>query len=100
MDVVDLLLLHWPDPDVPIERTLGAMVELRDAGKIRNLGLSNFPAGMLSEALEHAPVLCDQVEYHPFLGHDRLLRLAREHDLLITPPTPRSPTARCQAIRC
>ena len=87
-DYLDLLLLHWPDPDVPIERTLGAMVELKDAGKIRDLGLSNFPAGMLSEALEHAPVWCDQVEYHPFLGQDRLLELARERDLLITAYSP------------
>ena len=87
-DYLDLLLLHWPDPDVPIERTLGAMVELKEAGRIRNLGLSNFPAGMLSEALEHAPVWCDQVEYHPFLGQDRLLRLARERDVLVTAYSP------------
>ncbi len=87
-DFVDLLLLHWPDPDVPLERTLGAMVELEDAGKIRNLGLSNFPSGMLSEALEHAQVFCDQVEYHPFLGQDRLLELARERDVLVTAYSP------------
>ena len=73
---------------MPIERTLGAMVELKEAGRIRNLGLSNFPAGMLSEALEHAPVWCDQVEYHPFLGQDRLLELARRRDLLITAYSP------------
>ena len=87
-DYLDLLLLHWPDPDVPIERTLGALVELKDSGKIRHLGLSNFPAGMLATALEHAPVFCDQVEYHPFLGQDRLLKLAGERDLLITAYSP------------
>ncbi len=87
-DYLDLLLLHWPDPDVPLERTLGAMVDLREAGTIRNLGVSNFPAGMLSEALEHAPVFCDQVEYHPFLGQDRLLKLARERDVLVTAYSP------------
>ena len=36
-DYVDLLLLHWPDPSVPVERTLAAMVELQEAGRIRNL---------------------------------------------------------------
>ena len=87
-DYVDLLLLHWPDPSVPQERSLEAMVELQDAGRIRHLGLSNWPAGMLAEALEHAPVFCDQVEYHPFLAQDRLLELARERELLITAYSP------------
>jgi 2,5-diketo-D-gluconate reductase B len=87
-DYLDLLLLHWPDPNVPLDRTLPALNELREAGKIRNLGVSNFPAGMLAEALELAPVFCNQVEYHPFLGQDRLLELAREHDVLITAYSP------------
>ena len=87
-DYLDLLLLHWPDDSVPLERTLGAMVELREAGTIRNLGVSNFPATMLDEALKHAPVLCDQVEYHPFLGQDRLLELAREREVLVTAYSP------------
>ena len=87
-DYVDLLLLHWPDDSVPLERTLAAMNELREAGTIRNLGVSNFPAGLLAQALEHAPVYCDQVEYHPFLGQDRLLELARERDVLVTAYSP------------
>jgi 2,5-diketo-D-gluconate reductase B len=64
-DYVDLLLLHWPDDSVPLEQTLAAMVALREAGKIRQLGVSNFPTGLLEEALQHAPVFCNQVEYHP-----------------------------------
>ena len=87
-DFLDLLLLHWPDPSVPLERTLPAMHELRQKGTIRNLGVSNFPAGMLAEALEHAPVFTDQVEYHPFLSQDRLLKLAREREVLITAYSP------------
>ena len=87
-DFLDLLLLHWPDDSVPLERTLAALVELREAGRIRNLGVSNFPAGLLEQALEHAPVFCDQVEYHPFLGQDRLLGLARERDVLVTAYSP------------
>ena len=87
-DYLDLLLLHWPDDSVPLERTLGALTELREAGLIRNLGVSNFPAGLLERALEHAPVFCDQVEYHPFLGQDRLLELARERDVLVTAYSP------------
>src|SRR5215203_823548 len=65
-DYLDLLLLHWPNPDVSLERTVNAMRELQEAGRIRHAGVSNFPAGMLTRALEIVPLLADQVEYHPF----------------------------------
>jgi 2,5-diketo-D-gluconate reductase B len=87
-DYVDLLLLHWPDDSVPLEQTLAAMVALRDAGKIRQLGVSNFPTALLEEALQHAPVFCDQVEYHPFLGQGPVLELARANDVLVTAYSP------------
>jgi 2,5-diketo-D-gluconate reductase B len=87
-DYIDLLLLHWPNPDVPVERTLEALVALRERGAIRQLGVSNFPAGMLARALDVAPVFCDQVEYHPFLEQDRLLTLAQDRDVLITAYSP------------
>ena len=87
-DYLDLLLLHWPDDSVPLERTLQALVELQEAGRIRHLGVSNFPAGLLAEALAQAPVFCDQVEYHPFLGQDRLLKLAGANDVLVTAYSP------------
>ncbi len=87
-DHVDLLLLHWPNPDVPLAEPLGAMAELREQGKITNLGLSNFPSRLVAEALEHAPVFCNQVEYHAYLGQPQLLRQAREHDLLLTAYSP------------
>jgi 2,5-diketo-D-gluconate reductase B len=88
VDHLDLLLLHWPNPDVPMERTLEAMAQLREEGKAREIGVSNFPAAMLERALEVAPVFCDQVEYHPFLDQEPLLRLARERDVLITAYSP------------
>jgi diketogulonate reductase-like aldo/keto reductase len=85
---VDLLLLHWPNPDVPIEQTLSAMAEVRERGLVRQIGVSNFPAAMLGRALEVAPVFCDQVEYHPFLDQSRLLPVCREHDVLLTAYSP------------
>src|SRR3954465_9767639 len=87
-DYVDLLLLHWPAPAVPLEETMGALVALREEGKAREVGVSNFPANHLRRALEHAPVFADQVEYHPFLGQDRLLAAARENDVLVTAYAP------------
>jgi 2,5-diketo-D-gluconate reductase B len=88
VDYLDLLLLHWPNPDVPLEETLKALTSLRADGRIRNLGVSNFPAGLLQQALELAPVFCNQVEYHPFLDQSRLLELARANDVLITAYSP------------
>ncbi len=87
-DFLDLLLLHWPNPAVPLEDTLGAMVELREEGKIRELGVSNFPQGHLRRALAVAPVFTDQVEMHPFLGWPELFEIAEETDLMLTAYAP------------
>jgi 2,5-diketo-D-gluconate reductase B len=88
VDRLDLILLHWPRPDVPLEQTLGAMTKLREDGRVANIGVSNFPTGLLRQALELAPIFCDQVEYHPFLGQDGLLELARANEVVITAYSP------------
>jgi aryl-alcohol dehydrogenase-like predicted oxidoreductase len=49
-DRIDLYQLHYPDPDVPIEDTLGALGDLVKAGKVREIGCSNFSVGQLREA--------------------------------------------------
>jgi 2,5-diketo-D-gluconate reductase B len=87
-DHIDLLLLHWPSADVPVERSLQAMRELQAAGRIRHAGVSNFPAGMLARALEILPLFADQVEYHPFLAQDALLDVIRQHDMTLTAYSP------------
>ena len=87
-DRLDLLLLHWPSPDVPIGESIGAMTALRERGLIRHLGVSNFPTGLAAEALEHGPVFANQVEYHPYLAQPRLIAQAREHDLLLEAYSP------------
>ena len=88
VDRLDLLLLHWPNPAFHLEETLGALVGLRDDGLILHLGVSNFPAGMLREALKVAPIFADQVEFHPFLGQDELTELALEKDFMVTAYSP------------
>src|SRR4051794_19446635 len=55
VDRLDLLLLHWPSPDVPLEETLKALTAVRDDGRTAQIGVSNFPAGLLQQALELAP---------------------------------------------
>ena len=87
-DYVDLLLVHWPNPSVPIEETMAAMTSLRERGRARHLGVSNFTPRLLTEALEHGPLLCDQVEYHVGLGQGPLLEMAEERDLVIAAYAP------------
>ena len=88
IDRLDLLLLHWPNPEVPLEETLGALSELRDDGRIRELGVSNFPSALLQEAVELAPVFTNQVEYHPFLAQGEVLAVCLDHDVLLTAYSP------------
>jgi len=87
VDRVDLLLLHWPSRRHDLEETLGALDAVREDGLTRLIGVSNFPAGMLREARAIAPVANDQVEFHPFLGQDRLLAEA-DGDCFITAYSP------------
>src|SRR3954469_5031173 len=68
VDRVDLLLLHWPSKEHPLEETIGALNETREAGLTRLIGVSNFPPGMLRRALSYGPVANNQVEFHPYLG--------------------------------
>jgi 2,5-diketo-D-gluconate reductase B len=88
VECLDLLLLHWPNDAVPLEETLDALAELREDGLINHYGVSNFPAGMLREALKVAPIFADQVEFHPFLGQRKLVDLAVEQDFMVTAYSP------------
>lgn len=88
LEYIDLLLIHWPSREVPLSETLRAMEDLVDEGLTRYLGVSNFPPSMLEEALEIAPILCNQVEYHPYLAQDALLALCRRHDVMLCAYSP------------
>ena len=87
-EYVDLLLMHWPNPSVPLEETLGAMTKLQEEGSVKHVGVSNFPPSMVEEAARHATVFCNQVEYHPYRAQDELLRQAKEMDYLLTAYSP------------
>lgn len=89
-DYVDLLLIHWPDDDVPLEDTLRGMNDCRDDGRVRHLGVSNFSVRETAEAreLSDAPVLTNQVEYHVDNRQDDLLAYCIDEDLLLTAYSP------------
>ncbi|HEY0633133.1 MAG TPA: aldo/keto reductase [Thermoleophilaceae bacterium] len=85
IDRIDLLLLHWPPQDPSeLSAALEELQRLRADGLIRELGVSNFPAYMLRDALDLAPeVFADQVEYHPKLSQHEIREVADEADVLI-----------------
>lgn len=87
-DYVDLLLIHWPNPDVPLRQTLGAMLQLKAAHKVRHIGVSNFTPALVESALEVTPILCNQVECHPYLVQERLRELAARYDHMLTAYSP------------
>ncbi|CAN5649460.1 aldo/keto reductase [soil metagenome] len=62
-DHIDLYLAHRPDDLTPIEETMAAVATLKEQGKIRWFGVSNFSAAQLSEALAHGPVVANQLPY-------------------------------------
>lgn len=82
---VDLLLLHWPNPRVPIAETLGAMAKVKQAGMTRHIGLSNFTVALLDEAVACAsePLVCNQVEYHAYLNQEKVLEACRRHGIAV-----------------
>ncbi len=63
VDTIDLYQLHMPDPEVPIEESVGALEALRTEGKIRHIGVSNVFGDALEAALRTAPVVSVQNRY-------------------------------------
>jgi len=65
-DYIDLYLIHWPDPETPIEESMRALNDLRRDGKVRYVGVSNFSAAQLQECRRTAPIITNQVGYNLF----------------------------------
>lgn len=85
-DHVDLLLLHWPQSEMPLADRIGALNELRTAGKVKNIGVSNFSTALMAEAvkLSNAPIVNNQVEYHPYLNQSKVLNEAAKTGMSVT----------------
>jgi diketogulonate reductase-like aldo/keto reductase len=80
---VDLLLIHWPNPDIPLSGSLRALCGAKRRGLTRHIGISNFSARLVEEAagLADEPLVANQCEYHPYLNQDRVRAACRKHGL-------------------
>jgi len=87
---VDLLLLHWPNPQIPLAETLGALGKVKRDGLARHIGVSNFTVALIAEALQVAsePLVCDQVECHPFLDQSKIIAACRERGMAVVAYSP------------
>ena len=90
LSTVDLLLLHAPSKQAPLEETLAAMNELQENGRVDHIGVSNFDVDGLEAAREHSetPIVANQVKYHPYHHQDDLLEYCVDHGICLTAYSP------------
>ncbi len=88
-DYIDLLLIHWPNKDIPISETLQGFQTLKDQGLIKSIGVSNFTIHHLEDALQTGiEITNNQVEYHPSLNQRPLKDFCDKNNIIITAYSP------------
>jgi aryl-alcohol dehydrogenase-like predicted oxidoreductase len=89
LDRIDLYQLHRPDPTVPLAESIGALAALKDEGKIRHIGVSNFSEEQLREAGQIVPVVSVQNRYNVTdRSSEQLVDLCEQEALAFLPWAP------------
>jgi 2,5-diketo-D-gluconate reductase B len=86
VDFVDLLLVHWPNPEIPVREPIAALAKAKRAGLARHIGVANFNIALLDEAIRLCPepLVNLQAEYHAHLDQTKLAQACRERGLIFT----------------
>ena len=84
VDYVDLLLVHWPNPAIPVPEVMPSLAKAKREGLARNIGVANFNIGLLDQAIAACsePLAALQAEYHPYLDQAKLLAATRARGLV------------------
>jgi 2,5-diketo-D-gluconate reductase B len=87
---VDLLLIHWPSPRIPLAETMGALCRMKQAGFTRHIGISNFTVPLIEKAVRLAtePLVTNQIEWHPYLDQSKVVAACRLLGLAVTAYSP------------
>ena len=90
IEYLDLILIHWPNNDIPLEESLKALKEVKEEGLAKNIGVSNFTVNHLKDAAEIYPdlIAVNQVEFHPTLYQKELLDYCQENGIVLTAYSP------------
>jgi diketogulonate reductase-like aldo/keto reductase len=82
---VDLLLIHWPNAEIPLAESIGALCKVRRAGLTKHIGVANFNIAMIEQAhrLASEPLAALQIEVHPYLDQTRVIAAARQHGMAV-----------------
>jgi 2,5-diketo-D-gluconate reductase B len=82
---VDLLLIHWNNKDIPFSVSVGALCKAKKEGKAKHVGVANFTTKMLDEAwaVTTEPLVCNQVEMHPFINQDKVVAACKKHGMAL-----------------
>jgi 2,5-diketo-D-gluconate reductase B len=82
---VDLLLIHWNNKDIPFKTSVGALCKAKKDGKAKHVGVANFTTTMLDEAwaVTSEPLVCNQIEMHPFINQDKVLAASKKHGMAV-----------------
>ena len=87
---LDLYLIHWPNKSISIKETFDAFKKLIEEKRGRSIGISNFTIPLIKEALRatNTPITVNQVEYHPYLNQEELLKFCKQNNIVITAYSP------------
>jgi diketogulonate reductase-like aldo/keto reductase len=82
---VDLLLIHWNNKDIPFSTSVAALCAAKKDGRAKNVGVANFTTKMLDEAwaVTTEPLVCNQIEMHPFINQDKVVAASRKHGMAV-----------------
>jgi 2,5-diketo-D-gluconate reductase B len=86
VDYVDLLLVHWPNPEIPLAETMPVLAKAKQRGLARHIGVANFNIALLDQAIKLCPepLVALQAEYHPYLDQSKLLAAVRQRGMVFT----------------